>query len=143
MSQPLRAAIEMRDERKRTEPQLEVVEDTGPLKLTFVGETVVEMLYVADSMRARMKGLLGRSELEQNEGLLIVPCNSIHMFFMRFPIDAVFLDEHGYVVRVFDHLQPWRMARGGRFAHSVLELPSGKASFYGIQPGAKVSIEPR
>jgi uncharacterized membrane protein (UPF0127 family) len=64
------------------------------------------------------------------------------MFFMRFAIDAVFLDEQLQVVRVFEDLGPWRMARGGKFAHSVLELPQGKAAFFNIRVGDRVQIAP-
>jgi uncharacterized membrane protein (UPF0127 family) len=91
----------------------------------------------------RMKGLLGRSELGADEGLWITPCNSIHMVGMRFPIDAVFIDESLQVVRVHEGVQPWRMARGGKHAASVLELPAGKAAFYHLRPGDRLTIAPR
>ncbi|MEO6866711.1 MAG: DUF192 domain-containing protein, partial [Gaiellales bacterium] len=92
------------------------------------------------SMWMRMRGLLGRGGLAPSEGLWISPCNSIHMFFMTFAIDAVFIDERLQVVRVVEGLEPWRMARGGKFAHSVLELPSGKAAFFNIRVGDKLQI---
>ena len=65
----------------------------------------------ATGMWDRMKGLLGRDGLPVGEGLLITPCNSIHMFFMRFPIDALFLDAQGTVVKLFAALPPWRATR--------------------------------
>lgn len=102
-------------------------------------DVVVPDLMVADRMFKRMRGLLGRKMLEPADGLWITPCNSIHMFFMRFAIDAVFIDKNGYVVRVHHHLQPWRMARGGKHAHSVFELPAGRAGQFNIRVGDRLT----
>lgn len=109
-------------------------------RLSLNGELVTERLVRADRMLPRMRGLLGRGALAPSEGLWITPCSSIHMFFMRYPIDAVFIDERLQVVRVHEGVAPWRMARGGRHAHSVLELPPGKAAFYNIRVGDKLTI---
>ena len=80
---------------------------------------------VAEVVAARMRGLLGRAGLEPGQGLLIPKTSSIHMFFMRFPIDAVFLDQELRVRKVVADLGPWKIAwaRGSR---SVLELPAGR-----------------
>ena len=106
------------------------------------GELVTPRLQRADTMLRRMRGLLGRGSLPADEGLWIDPCDAIHMFFMRFSIDAIFIDEHLQVVRVCEDLKPWRMARGGKHAHSVLELPPGKAAFFNIRVGDKLQISP-
>lgn len=106
------------------------------------GELVTPRLQRADTMLRRMRGLLGRGSLPADEGLWIDPCDAIHMFFMRFPIDAVFIDEDLRVVKVCEDLAPWRMARGGRFAHSVLELPQGKAAFFNVRVGDRLQIDP-
>lgn len=67
--------------------------------------------------------------LKPGQGLDIRPCNSIHMMFMRFRIDAVFYDKSGTVVRVASNLPTWRgLAFGGRRAAGVLELPAGSAA---------------
>jgi uncharacterized protein len=79
----------------------------------------------AESYWTRLVGLLGRAGLSAGEGLHIVPCDSIHMFFMRFPIDAAFLDGEGSVVKVFRRLRPWRATSVYLRVHSVLELPAG------------------
>ena len=71
-----------------------------------------------------MKGLLGRSELRPGEGLLLRPASAIHTFFMRFPIDAVFLDREWRVVGIADDVAPWRTA-ARKGAKAVLELPAG------------------
>lgn len=110
------------------------------LQLRIGDETVTSELECASSRWARMKGLLGRKGLAPTEGLWITPCNAIHMWFMRFPIDVVFLDEQLSVVRVHHDVPPWAMRKGGKFAHSVLELPAGRAGFFNIRVGDRVSI---
>src|SRR4051794_40944928 len=82
------------------------------------GTLACERCALADSAPARMRGLLGRDGLAQGEGLLIRPTNSVHMFFMRFPIDVVFVDRELSVRKVVERLRPWRMAgcRGARAA---------------------------
>lgn len=81
-----------------------------------------------------MRGLLGRSQLPAGEGLLLRPAGSIHTHFMRFAIDAVFLDGDSRVVAVRSAIRPWRMARA-RGAKSVLELGAGEAALRGIEVG--------
>jgi uncharacterized membrane protein (UPF0127 family) len=103
------------------------------------GGVVCERCEVADSALKRMKGLLGRSSLGDGEGLLIRPASSIHMFFMRFPIDAVFLDRTLHVVGIAESLHPWRVA-GRRGAHAVLELPAGEAARRGLRPGERLVL---
>lgn len=83
----------------------------------------------------RMVGLIGRSRLEA-EGMLFDRCNSIHTFFMRMPIDVVFLDEERRVVRAVEDVRPWRPFVGCAGAASVLELPAGEIERRGIAPGA-------
>ena len=87
-----------------------------------------------------MRGLLGRSELPAGEGLLLKPCGSVHMFFMRFPIDAVFLDRELSVVGVVPGLRPWRMA-GRRGAKMTLELAAGEAARHRIEPGERLRLD--
>jgi uncharacterized protein len=98
------------------------------------GGVVCERCELADTMRTRMKGLLGRKELPVGSGLWIRPASSIHMFFMRFPIDAVFLDRDLRVVGVAESLRPWRVA-WRRGAHIVLELPAGEVKRRQLRAG--------
>ena len=79
---------------------------------------------VADHGAARRKGLLGRNELPAGEGLWIVPCESVHTFWMRFPIDLVYLDRHKKVKKIRSGVPPWRISACFS-AHSVLEFASG------------------
>jgi len=76
----------------------------------------------AEGFFARAKGLIGRKGLERGTGLLIPKCNCIHTFFMRFPIDAVFLDKAGNPVKTVRNIRPWRpFVWGGFKAVQVLE----------------------
>ena len=104
-------------------------------------DVVVQQLTIARTMLARMRGLLGRSTLEQHEGLWITPCTSIHMMFMRFPIDAVFIDRDMHIVRIHERVKPWRFARGGRHAHSVLELAAGTAARKALATGMQLRVD--
>ena len=89
--------------------------------------------------RSRMKGLLGRTALDPDEGLLLRPAGSVHTAFMRFPIDVVFLDGAMRVLRV----EPGRAAvahgRPARRARAVLELAAGAAERAGIAPGMRLA----
>ncbi len=96
-----------------------------------------ERCLVAEAALTRMRGLLGRSGLEQGEGLLLRPASSIHTFFMRFPIDAVFLGRSGEVLRVARNVAPWRAARCSG-ARAVLELPAGESARRGLEPGTQL-----
>jgi uncharacterized membrane protein (UPF0127 family) len=98
------------------------------------GGVVCERCRLADSPLRRMRGLLGRSELDGEEGVWLRPASSIHTLFMRFAIDAVFLDRDNRVVRVAGHLLPWRTA-GARGARSVLELRAGECARRGVAVG--------
>jgi uncharacterized protein len=103
------------------------------------GEQVVcEECLVADRPLARMRGLLGRTDLPRGEGVLLRPAGSIHTFFMRFSIDAVFVDRKGIVVGVEHELKPWRTARR-RGAHAVLELAAGEADARGVTAGQQLT----
>ena len=104
------------------------------------GVVVVERCLVADRPVARMKGLLGRKDLPRDEGILIRPCNSIHMMFMRFAIDALFLDRDGRVVKVRENVRPWRFAFSRR-ARAVVELAAGEAARRGITEGDVVTAD--
>lgn len=81
-------------------------------------------LEVADTGPKRNKGLLGRDRLVEGGGLWIVPCESVHTFFMRFPIDLVYLDRNFKVKKVRSAVGPWRLS-ACLSAHSILELPAG------------------
>jgi uncharacterized membrane protein (UPF0127 family) len=89
------------------------------------GKELAPNLSVADTFFTRLKGLLGKNELPHGEGLWIKPCNSVHTFGMKFPIDVVFLDKDNRVVGLVNTLRPNRISRLYSGASSVIELPAG------------------
>ncbi|MDZ4198678.1 MAG: DUF192 domain-containing protein [Kiritimatiellia bacterium] len=90
---------------------------------------------------SRMRGLLGRPKPEEGHAVLLRPCGSVHTFFMRYPIDIVFLDDEDRIVRVVPSLAPWRMAAGGIRARQTLELPSGRIAPERWREGDRVDWE--
>ncbi|MER3410679.1 MAG: hypothetical protein C4306_11510 [Thermoleophilia bacterium] len=104
------------------------------------GTVVCERCLLADSPWLRMKGLLGRSALAEEEGVLLRPASAIHTLLMRFPIDAVFLDRELQVLKVVSCLRPWRFA-ACRGAKAVLELPAGRAARVGLREDARLTLD--
>jgi len=104
-------------------------------------ETVMaEAAEVADTSAKRRVGLLKHKRLEPGDGLWIVPCESVHTFFMKFAIDLVYLDRNKRVRKVRHAVGPWRIS-GCLRADSVLELPAGTAERTGTRPGDALAIE--
>lgn len=89
----------------------------------------------ADTFAGRLLGLMFRKSLPEKEGLWIIPCNSIHMFFMRFSIDAVFLDQQCKIIKLAEHVPTWTIIPPVRNAYSTLELPAGAIKKYRLQVG--------
>jgi uncharacterized protein len=102
------------------------------------GTVVCDRCADARSPVARMKGLLGRRYLPPGEGILLRPASSIHTAFMRFPIDAVFLDREGAVLKVERDMPAWR-ASACRGSKAVLELSAGEAERRGVEVGDRLS----
>jgi uncharacterized membrane protein (UPF0127 family) len=105
------------------------------------GTVVAPRVRVASSLLARSIGLLGKSALPADEGLWLTPCTSIHTFFMRFPIDVLFIDGEG-TARSKATLKPWRISRWERRAAGALELPAGTLARTQTEPGDKISLAP-
>lgn len=95
---------------------------------------------IADTSAKRRTGLLKHTGLQPGEGLWIVPCESVHSFFMKFTIDVVYLDRKHRVKKVRSEMVPWRIS-GCITAHSVLELPSGTISRTGTVKGDQLEIK--
>jgi uncharacterized membrane protein (UPF0127 family) len=95
---------------------------------------------VADTFFTRLKGLLGKDEFPHGEGLWIKPCNSVHTFGMKFPIDVVFLDKENRVVGLMNTLLPNRISRFYSDASSVIELPAGTLDAANIVTGDHIEV---
>lgn len=90
---------------------------------------------VAATFGRRFAGLMFRKSLPEGSGLLLLPCGSIHMCFMRMPLDVVYLDGRLRVLAVEKGLRPWRAGRFVKGAKAVLELPAGTLDRCGAAPG--------
>ena len=103
------------------------------------GSIVCERCVLGDTALTRMRGLLGRRGLAPSHGILITPAPSVMTFFMRFPIDVVFIDKAQTIVKVVHTLGPWKTA-GARKASAALELPAGTAAALGLEPGMSLVL---
>ena len=105
------------------------------------GTVVAQPLEVASNFIARGMGLMGRQRLPENGGLLIHDCNGIHMMFMRFPIDAVFVDKANVVLKTYERLLPWvGIVPLVWRADKVAELPVGTIRRHAIKPGDQLLV---
>ena len=93
----------------------------------------------ADTSATRRTGLLKHTSLKPGHGLWIVPCQGIHMFFMKFALDLVYVSRAKHVKKVVREIQPWRISLC-LTAHSVLELPVGTIDRAGIVPGDVLEV---
>ena len=111
------------------------------------GTVLCERLEDAGGLSGQSRGLLGRDGLEPGTGMLFengrfTPMMWMHMFFMRFAIDIVFLGRGGKVVKVNRNLKPWRVSSMVFGARLALELPAGAAEASATEPGDQIKFEP-
>lgn len=103
-----------------------------------------ELLFESASMTSnfleRFKGLMGKKALSIDKSLCIIPCNSIHMFFMKFPIDVVFLDETGKVIHLIANLKPWNISKIIKKSKLVIEMPVGTIEMKNIRINDKIEF---
>lgn len=113
------------------------------LRAVNVGRSteIATSVEVANSSAARSKGLLGRRGLGPGEGLWIVPCESVHTFGMKFPIDLVYLDREHRIRKIRKRVHPWRISACFT-AHSVLELAAGAIGEGDAEPGDIIAFLP-
>jgi uncharacterized protein len=109
---------------------------TNKTKSTILAEHCA----AADTFMSRFMGLMGKKSLPAGHGLLITPCNSIHMLFMKFALDIVFIDKNNTVVQVIENIRPWKTSKIIWKAHNTLELPVGTVQKSGTQVGDVLEI---
>ncbi|MPZ98571.1 MAG: DUF192 domain-containing protein [Dehalococcoidia bacterium] len=118
-----------------------VEQGTSGVRDADTGRELAHRLEWATNPWTRFRGLMMRARLDDGGGMVIRPCGSIHMMFMRFPIDAVFFDADGTVTKVARRVRPWiGFSMGGRGAKCVIELPSGAAD--GVERGHRLEFTP-
>lgn len=127
----------------RVPPLLAPLLQAVPCQLRNLRADVViaSRLELAADSKSRNRGLLGRGHLEAGAGLVIVPCSSVHTFFMRFAIDVLFVGRDATIVKCVRNLRPWRIALAPR-AYAVVEVPAGTLRASGTERGDRVVFEP-
>lgn len=95
---------------------------------------------MADSPGRRLRGWLGRRSASAGDAIVITPCRAVHTWFMQFPIDIVFMDTDGRVVRVVPGLGPFRHSSGGRDAVTAVEFPAGTVAEAGVRTGDHLAL---
>jgi hypothetical protein len=104
------------------------------------GVILADRIELAADSSSRRRGLLGRDRLDTGHALVIVPCGAVHTFFMRFPIDVLFVRRDGRVVKCAHDVRPWRLA-GTFTAQLVIELPAGILRQSNTGPGDHLVFE--
>lgn len=104
------------------------------------GTVVAERCRVASSFRDRMVGMLKSPEPEPGDGLWIDRTSSIHMWFMRYPLDIVFVDKRGRVTKAVERLRPWRVVLWAPGSRDCLELGVGSVARSGTAPGDQLEV---
>ena len=119
-------------------------EGCGHLKIlnTTQGTYLATRAERAATFWQRGLGLMGRASLPEGYGLIISPCRSIHMFWMRMPIDVCHVDAHDRVVRLLPEIKPWRIGPIVWRGKYVIELPPGTAAKSATKPGDQLLVEP-
>lgn len=105
------------------------------------GVEIANAVELAGDGAARRKGLLGRSGLNEGQGLWIAPCEAVHTFGMQFPIDVLYLNRKQRVAKVVQRLPPWRFS-ACLLARSVVELRAGTLARTGTCAGDEIRLEP-
>jgi hypothetical protein len=100
---------------------------------------VARSIETAFDSPTRNRGLLGRTQMADDEALILAPCSSIHTFFMKFAIDVAFVDREGTILRQRDAVRPWRIQISPR-AFAVIELAAGALARANTQPGDRLFL---
>jgi len=96
---------------------------------------------IADTFLKRLRGLLGSKEFKNGQAVVIKPCNSIHTFFMRFPIDVLFVDKNHKIIAAVSHMPAFRISKIYFNAVYVVELPAGLIKTTSTSAGDLLEIE--
>ena len=98
-------------------------------------------ILIADSFLTRLAGLMFRKKLPEATGLLLTFCNCVHMCFMRFAIDVIYVDPNFRVIKIVKNLKPWIGFSICRNAWATLEMSAGEAERCGLSVGKKLIVE--
>lgn len=102
--------------------------------------TLITEVIISNNFFTRLKGLLGKSKLPDGQGMIITPCKSIHTFFMKFPIDVVFIDKNYRVVEIIKDMAPGHTSSYVKNAWAVIEMPVDKSNESKIGVGDQLQV---
>lgn len=105
------------------------------------GTVVATSVETADGFVSRLIGLIGRTTFGDNEALIIRPCNNVHCFFMRIPIDVIFCDRENRILRIISAMKPWRVSPLVPRSRYVVELAAGRARALSLNEGDVLRFE--
>lgn len=103
-------------------------------------ELIISQLEEATTIFERAKGLLGRQDINENQGLWIRPGNNIHTFFMKFSIDCIFLNKNMVIEKIHSNIKPFKVAGPIWKSNSVIELKAGTAEKWNLKPGDQLYV---
>jgi hypothetical protein len=115
---------------------------TFPITNPRTGETLASAARLADNFWTRFKGLMWTDALPPGEALLIVPCNSVHCFGMRYDIDVLFLSKDGTVLKAIPEMKPGAISPLVKGARATLELPAGTIARTATEEGDRLELPP-
>ena len=121
-------------------PLRQAAGDTCSLVNVRTGSVIAEVVESALDSKSRRKGLLGRDSLADSHALVLAPCGSVHTIGMRFPIDVLFMNADGSVIKIVERMGAWRMA-GSLQACITVELPTGSVQRHHVLTGDRLSIQ--
>ena len=102
-------------------------------------ETVATAVGLAATRQSRRRGLLGRDHLDASAAMMLVPCAAVHTAFMRFPIDIVVIDRHGFAVKIMKDVRPWSIVAAMR-GHAVIEMAAGALKRHQVWLGDRLTL---
>ncbi len=104
------------------------------------GNMLLDNVRIANSFFSRLKGLLEVERLEVGQGLIITPCNSIHTFGMKFPIDVAFVDKNHVVIHIMANIPSGKISPIVKGAKYVIEARAGEYNAKNLEVGDKIEI---
>jgi uncharacterized protein len=116
-------------------------QDAQQLVHERTGALVAEVIETAFDSPTRRRGLLGRDDLPAGRALVLAPCNAVHTFRMRFPIDVVFVARDGVITKIVARLGAWRAAASFS-AFATIELRAGSIDGQDVKVGDRLSVRP-
>jgi len=120
-------------------PLIRFADRAHELRNTRTDRLIAQSVIPAFESDARRKGLLGRDSFEKGSAMVIAPSNAIHTFFMRFPIDVLFVRRNGVVAKVRRNIPAWRAAVS-LWAYAVIELPAGTLGADDVKVGDVLTV---